>query len=122
MGQDGYELVKAAKPSNIEVEIADLFHDKTNLHLKRQSEAKLIIKDGHLKVACFYPLNLLQKLSTEIDAVEDWRQLVETVKVDWNYDSSVISPKLIDAPGTNVLVSGRYRTDGEAHLIEIKSN
>lgn len=116
----GPELVKAARPFNIEVEVVDLIRDKANLHFKRQSDAKLVIKDGYLEVAGFYPLNLLQKLSMETDAVEDWRQLVETIKVDWNYDGAVLSPELIDAPEKDELVSGRYPIPKDASTIRVK--
>ena len=116
----GPELVKAAKPFNIEVEVVDLIRDKANLHFKRQSDAKLVIKDGHLEIAGFYPLNLLQKLSMDTDAVEDWRQLVETIKVDWNYDGAVLSPELIDAPEKNALVTGRYPIPEDASTIRVK--
>lgn len=116
----GPELVKAAKPFNIEVEVVDLIRNKANLHFKRQSDAKLIIKDGHLEIAGFYPLNLLQKLSMDTDAVEDWRQLVETIKVDWNYDGGVLSPELIDAPKKDGLVKGRYPIPVDASTIRVK--
>lgn len=116
----GPELVKAAKPFNIEVEVVDLIRDKANLHFKRQSDAKLVIKDGHLEIAGFYPLNLLQKLSMDTDAVDDWRQLVETIKVDWNYDGAVLSPELIDAPEKNELVNGRYPIPDDASTIRVK--
>ena len=116
----GERLKLAAKPFSIEVEVVDLIRDKANLHFKRQSDAKLVIKDGHLEVAGFYPLNLLQKLSMDTDAVEDWRQLVETIKVDWNYDGAVLSPELIDAPDKDELVSGRYPIPEDASTIRVK--
>lgn len=116
----GPELVKAAKPYSIEVEVVDLIRDKSNLHFKRQSDANLEIKDGHIEIVGFYPLNLLQKLSMETEAVEDWRQLVETVKIDWNYDGAVLSPELIDTPGKNELVSGRYPIPKDAATIRVK--
>ncbi|WP_298963565.1 site-specific DNA-methyltransferase [uncultured Roseibium sp.] len=116
----GPELVKAAKPFNIEVEVVDLIRDKSNLHFKRQSDAKLASKDGYLEIVGFYPLNLLQKLSMDADTVEDWRQLVETIKIDWNYDGAVLSPELIDAPGKDELVSGRYPIPKDAATIRVK--
>lgn len=116
----GPELQKAAKPFDIEVEVVDLVHDKANLHFKRQSDAKLVIKDGHLEIAGFYPLNLLQKLSMDTDAVEDWRQLVEIIKVDWNYDGAVLCPVLIDAPDKTELVIGRYSIPEDASTIRVK--
>ena len=51
----GLELVKLAKPFDIEVEVVDLIRDKANLHFKRQSDARLVIEDGHLVVSGFLP-------------------------------------------------------------------
>ena len=116
----GPELVKAAKPFNIEVAVVDLIRDKQNLYFKRQSDARLAIEDGHLLVTGFYPLNLLQKLSLEADAIEDWRQLVETVKIDWNYDGAVLSPTIIDAPDKDELVNARYLIPEDASTIRVK--
>ena len=116
----GPELVKAAKPFNIDVDVVDLIRDKQNLHFKHQSDARLAIEDGHLVIIGFYPLNLLQKLSLEADAVGDWRQLVETVKIDWNYDGAVLSPTIIDAPSRDELVRGRYPIPKDASTVRVK--
>lgn len=114
------ELQKAAKPFDIEVLVTDLIRDKAHLHFKRASEARLAVEDGHLVVAGFFPMNLLQKLSMEADAVEDWRQLVESIKVDWNYDGAVLTPAIVDAPEKNGLVAGRYPIPADAATIRVK--
>ncbi|MBY9068239.1 site-specific DNA-methyltransferase [Hyphomonas sp. WL0036] len=116
----GPELEKAAKPFDIEVIVTDLIRDKTHLHFKRASDARLKIEGGHLVIAGFYPMNLLQKLSMEADAVEDWRQLVETIKVDWNYDGAVLTPAIVDAPEGEDLVAGRYLIPADASTIRVK--
>lgn len=116
----GPELVKAAKPFDIDVIVTDLIRDKAHLHFKRASDARLKIEDGHLVIAGFYPMNLLQKLSMEADAVEDWRQLVETIKVDWNYDGAVLTPAIVDAPEGEDLVAGRYLIPADASTIRVK--
>lgn len=116
----GPELVKAAKPFDIEVIVTDLIRDKAHLHFKRASDARLKIEDGHLVIACFYPMNLLQKLSMEADAVEDWRQLVESIKIDWNYDGAVLTPAIVDAPEGEELVAGRYPIPADASTIRVK--
>jgi len=56
----------------------------------------------------------------DTDTVEDWRQLVETIKIDWNYDGAVLSPEVIDAPGKDELVSGRYPIPKDAATIRVK--
>ena len=116
----GPELEKAAKPFDIEVKVTDLIRDKAHLHFKRASDARLKIEDDHLVIAGFYPLNLLQKLSMDAEAVDDWRQLVESVKVDWNYDGAVLTPAIIDAPEKDELVTGRYPVPADASTIRVK--
>jgi hypothetical protein len=80
----------------------------------------LAIHGGELVIEGFYPMNLLQKLSLEPGAVEDWRQLVETVKVDFNYDGVVLTPAIVDAPDKEELVAGRYPIPADAGTIRVK--
>ena len=114
----GEHLKLQAKPFDIEVQVVDILRDKSHLHFKRGSDGKLSIKDGELLIAGFYPMNLLQKLSME--KVEDWRQLVETVKIDWNYDGAVLSPTIVDNPEDGKLVVGRYAIPKDAGTIRVK--
>ena len=41
-------------------------------------------------------MNLMQKLSLQKEYVEDWRQLVESIMIDWNYDGVVMQPSVTD--------------------------
>ena len=116
----GAELVKAAKPFDIEVMVTDLIRDKAHLHFKKASDARLAIENGNLVIKGFFPLNLLQKLSLGADAVEDWRQLVESVKVDFHYDGAVLTPAIVDAPRRDELVSGVYEIPIDAGTIRVK--
>ena len=116
----GPALQKEAKPFDIEVMVTDLIRDKAHLHFKKASDARLAIENGELVIKGFYPMNLLQKLSLESDAVEDWRQLVESVKVDFNYDGAVLTPAIVDAPGKEELVTGRYAIPADAATIRVK--
>jgi hypothetical protein len=114
----GEHLKLQAKPFDIQVQVVDILRDKSHLHFKRGSDGKLAIEKGELLIAGFYPMNLLQKLSME--KIEDWRQLVETVKIDWNYDGAVLSPTLIDNPEDGKLVKGRYPIPKDAGTIRVK--
>ena len=114
------ELKKEAKPYDIDVIITDLIRDKSELHFKRGSEAKLEILDGKISVAGFYPMNLLQKLSLQTGEIEDWRQLVESIKVDFNYDGAVLTPSIVDLPSKKDLVSGSYDIPEDAGTIRVK--
>lgn len=105
---------------NIDIEIIDILKDKSNLQFKRDSEAVIEIEDNKLIIKEFYPMNLLQKLSMQKEYVEDWKQMVETVMIDWNYDGAVMEPKLVDIAEKNDLVKGVYEIPSDASNIKIK--
>ncbi len=114
------ELVLAARPYKIDVEVLDILRDKANLEFRRDTEAKLVVKGGHLLVERFYPMNLLQKLSMQKEGVEDWRELAESILIDWNYDGAVLQPTVVDIPDKSGLVVGRYKVPADAGTIRVK--
>lgn len=114
------QLELAAKPFKIDVEVVDILRDKADLEFKRDSQAKVIIKNGELVIEKFYPMNLLQKLSLQKELVDDWAELVESVLIDWNYDGAVLQPELVDIPGNNELVKGSYKVPHDAGTIRVK--
>lgn len=114
------QLKLAATPYKIDVEVVDILRDKANLEFRRDSEAKVVIKDGELVVERFYPMNLLQKLSMQKETVEDWHELVESILIDWNYDGAVLQPAVVDIPGKTDLVAGRYKVPADAGTIRVK--
>lgn len=114
------QLELAAKPFKIDVEVVDILRDKADLEFKRDSQAKVAIKKGELVVEKFYPMNLLQKLSLQKESVEDWKELVESVLIDWNYDGAVLQPAVVDIPGKNELVKGAYKVPSDAGTIRVK--
>ncbi len=107
-------------PFKLDIEVVDILRDKQDLHFKRDSEARVVIKDGYLLVEQFYPLNLMNKLSETKEDVEEWRQLVDSIMIDWNYDGAVLQPAIIDVPEGNALVSGRYRVPDDAGTVRVK--
>lgn len=114
------QLELAAKPFKIDVEVVDILRDKADLEFKRDSEAKVAIKKGELVIEKFYPMNLLQKLSIQKESVEDWKELVESVLIDWNYDGAVLQPMVVDIPGKDDLVTGAYKVPDDAGTIRVK--
>ncbi|HBO45108.1 MAG TPA: site-specific DNA-methyltransferase [Planctomycetaceae bacterium] len=114
------QLQKAVEPYRIDVQVVDILRDKANLEFRRDSEAKVTVKKGELVIERFYPMNLLQKLSLQKEAVEDWRELVESVLIDWNYDGAVLQPAVVDVPDKNELVQGRYPVPVDAGTIRVK--
>jgi site-specific DNA-methyltransferase (adenine-specific) len=106
---------------NIDVEIHDVLLDDKDIQLKRDSEARIELKDGKLVIESFYPMNLLQKLNMVPESVHDWKQLVDSVFIDWNYDGKVFQPTLPDVPeDQKLLVRGEYTIPANAKNIRVK--
>ncbi len=103
----------------LDINIVDVLKDKAR-HFKRDSEADIAIEGGRLVIRAFYPLNLMQKLSLHKEFVEDWRQLVESVMIDWNYDGVVMQPSVTDVPDKGEIVSGIYDVPENAGTIKVK--
>ena len=104
----------------LDIEVMDILRDKSNLEFKRESEAKIVRSNGQLVIEQFYPMNLLQKLSLMKEDVEDWRELVDSVKVDFNYDGGVLNPSVVDVPEGDGLVKGTYPIPENASTIRVK--
>lgn len=104
----------------LDIEIVDILRDKADLQLKREAEAEIVRESNKLVIRAFYPMNLMQKLSLQKEYVEDWRQLVESVMIDWNYDGVVMQPTITDVPGKNEMVLGIYDIPEDAGTIKVK--
>lgn len=113
-------LEMKTKGYTIDVEVLDILRDKSNLEFKRDSEAEVVVEGNKLIVRDFFPMNLLQKLSLEKESVEDWRELTDSIKVDFNYDGSVFTPTLVDIPSKNEMVKGVYSIPSDASTIRVK--
>ena len=104
----------------VDVEIMDILRDKASIQLKRDSEAEVVREGEKLVIRAFYPMNLMQKLSLQKEYIEDWRQLVDSVMIDWNYDGVVMQPSVTDIPSKNEWVSGVYDIPSDAGTIKVK--
>lgn len=105
----------------LDIEIVDILRDKTEIQFKRESEVEITIEDGTLIIDKFYPKNLLQKMSLlEYEDIEDWKELVESIVIDFNYDGVVIEPSITDIPDKKELVKGEYQIPKDAGIIKLK--
>ena len=104
----------------VDIQIMDILRDKADLQLKRDSEAEIVREGSKLVIRAFYPMNLMQKLSLQKEYVEDWRQLVDSIMIDWNYDGVVMQPAITDVPGKNEMVSGIYHIPEGSGTIKVK--
>lgn len=104
----------------VDIQIMDILRDRADLQLKRDSEAEIVREGGKLVIRAFYPMNLMQKLSLQKEYVEDWRQMVDSVMIDWNYDGVVVQPAVTDVPGKSELVKGIYDIPEGSGTIKVK--
>ena len=103
----------------LNIEVVDVLRDKSKLEFKRESKAQIVRSNGKLTIEQFYPMNLLQKLSVLEENVDDWRELVESVKIDFNYNGEVLNPSIVDSP-EDELVEGTYAIPDNAGTIRVK--
>jgi site-specific DNA-methyltransferase (adenine-specific)/adenine-specific DNA-methyltransferase len=113
-------IVQSLSNYKVDIQVQDVLADRKDLHFKRTSEGTLAIEDAKLMITSFYPLNLMQKLSMQRDNVEDWRQLVDSIMIDFNYDGAVLSEPLVDLPEKNKLVKGVYDIPPNSGKIKVK--
>lgn len=104
----------------LDIQIVDILRDKADLQFKREADAAVIKEEGKLIIKEFYPMNLLQKLSMQKESVEDWRQLVESVFIDWDYDGETMCPAVCDIPDKDDFVAGIYEIPANAGKIKVK--
>lgn len=104
----------------LDIKILDILTDRKDLTFKRDSEANVKIVKDKLVIKNFYPLNLLQKLSMDKNDVDDYRQLVDAVLIDFNYDGDTLRPDIKDIPEKNEFVKGEYDIPKAHGRIKIK--
>lgn len=104
----------------IDVEVVDVLRDRQDLQFKRESDADVAVEEGELVIHSFYPMNLLAKLSLERERVSEWRELVDSVMIDFNYDGAVMAPTVVDIPEKNGQVKGRYPVPDDAGTVRVK--
>ena len=98
-------LEQSLSEYKVDVQIVDILRDKSDLQLKREAEAEVVREGNKLVIRSFYPMNLMQKLSLQKEYVEDWKQLVESIMIDWNYDGVVMQPTVTDVPDKKEFIS-----------------
>lgn len=113
-------IEKELSSYKVDIKVVDILRDKKDLVFKRDSEAEIVREGNKLIIRNFFPMNLLQKLSMQKESVEDWRQLVESVMIDFNYDGAVMQPTITDIPDKKGLVQGIYDIPEDASGIKVK--
>lgn len=108
------------KPYKIDLKVVDVLKDRIDINFERDSEADIEIQGNKLIINSFYPRVLLDKLGEEAGNIEDWRTLVESILIDWNYDGAVLEPSVLDIPAKESLVTGKYEVPEDFGTIRVK--
>ncbi len=104
----------------IDVQIVDILTDKKDFEFKREAKAEVVIEGDKLVIKSFYPMNLMQKLSLQKEQIEDYKQLVESVVIDFNYDGNVLRPTVTDRPDKKDFIRGAYTIPQDRGIIRVK--
>lgn len=104
----------------VKVEVLDVLRDRTDLEFKQESVAEIDRLKSEVVIRKFYPMNLLKKLSMQKTSVSDWRELVQSVLIDFYYNGQELRPQVVDVPETDELVQGRYSVPADARRIAVK--
>lgn len=114
------EIRRSLSSYKVDVEVVDILTNRKDLQFKRDAQGEISIEGDKLVIKNFYPLNLMQKLSMQRENVDEWRQLVESIMIDFNYDGAVLSPTVVDIPDKKELVKGVYDIPEGAGKIKVK--
>lgn len=119
---DASDFLKKENKTGVKVEIRDILNDKKTLIFKKKPEARVEVKahDRELSVAIqeFYSPILMRKLELEnekiIDKkeeakVEDFRQIIDSVAIDVDYDGKLFNAEIIDLPSKKELIEAEYK-------------
>ncbi len=114
--------LKKENKTGVEIEVWDIQRDKKHLTFKRKPEAKievsLVGNTLTIEVLDFHSPLLMQRLSTENErvvkkegrvVVDDFRQIIDSIAIDVDWDNSLFNAEIIDTPVKNEVVKAKYK-------------
>lgn len=118
---DAKDYLRKENKTGVKVEVRDIQADKKNLLFKKPAEADIDVKVEDKKVLVsiseFYSPLLVQKLELENEkqlnpkgkvVIEDFKQVIDSVCIDINYDGKLFNAEIMDLPDKKSLISGTY--------------
>ena len=106
--------------NNSECKGIDIYHMDNSKYLKESAISKIDINEHVIKINDFYPTYLLQNFKLRKEDIKDWRELVDSIMIDFDYNRMVFKPTIIDMPSKNELVKGEYEIPKDASVIKVK--
>lgn len=118
---DAEDYLNKENKTGVKVIIRDILNDKKSLIFKKKPEARIEvkIKDKKLSVVIkeFYSPILMRKLELENEKVidkktqakvEDFKQIIDSVAIDVDYDGKLFNAEIIDLPSKKGLIKAEY--------------
>jgi DNA modification methylase len=118
---DAINYLRKENKTGVKVEIRDIQADKKSLLFKKPTEADVDVKVAEKKVSVsikeFYSPILVQKLELENEkqlnpkgkvVIEDFKQIIDSVCIDVNYNGKLFNAEIMDLPDKKNLVSAIY--------------
>lgn len=123
--------IKLKNKTGVEIEIKNILRDKENLIFKQPPEADIKLTKQADKILVeikdFYSPLLMRKLEIENQKelggyakIEDFRQIIDSVAIDPNYNGEIFSATIIDIPNKKELIKSRYELNAPTRNIAIK--
>lgn len=121
---DLYDFVKKENTTGVSIQIRDIQTDKKSLIFKQPTEADITVSTEGKKITItindfFSPL-LMQKLNLENEkrlkkddeaVVEDFKQIIDSVCIDCNYNGELFNADIMDLPDKKETISGTYECE-----------
>ncbi len=115
------DFLKKENKTDVKVEIRNILTDKKNLIFKKKPEARIKVKAKNkrlsIEVKEFYSPILMRKLEIENQRmlkreyhakVKDFRQVIDSVAIDVDYDGKLFNAEITDLPDKKEVIEGKY--------------
>jgi len=121
---DVLDYLNKENKTGVKVEIRDIITDKKDLIFKQPPEADIEVKTEGKKLLVeikqFHSPILIRKLELEnakvVDKkekakVEDFKQIIDSVAIDVDYNGELFNPEIMDLPSKKEVIKAKYEFD-----------
>lgn len=119
---DAEDYLKKENNTGVNISIRNILNDKKNLIFKKKPEAKVEthVSTNYLTLTIkeFYSPILMRKLELENEKlvdkkneakVEDFKQIIDSVAIDIDYDGKLFNAEIMDLPDKKEIIKGVYK-------------
>lgn len=121
MELDVADYLKKENKTGVKIDVRDITTDKKNLIFKKKPEASIEVKAKEKALSVdikeFYSPILMRKLEIENSKavkkeyqakVEDFRQIIDSVAIDVDYNGDLFNAEIMDLPTKRELIKAKY--------------